>query len=145
MTDYPYKTMIEDAVTAHQDSFRRPGRGCREYPLLNRCRADFCFDIMPEGRLFIEDDDGARGVNNLIKYWMWCEDEPDIRPVHVIHILETSLPAQIKAIDFLSARMEQALVGFRYHKISIKRWQDPPEEWLDELRLTVASIAEGTP
>src|SRR6266850_4734502 len=102
MTDYPYKTKIKAAVKEWPQRFQVPELGVREYLLQNRCKADFCFVIKPKGYLFVEDDDGARGVNNLVKYWIWCSVHPEDRPVHVVHIIETSRNAQIENIRFLA-------------------------------------------
>ena len=140
MTDYPYKAKIEEAVATHADRFCVPDTGAREFPLQNHCRADFCFHIKPKGQLFIEDDDGARGLSNLVKYWIWCDDHPDERPVHFIHILETTRPAQVENIDFVGQRTEKAIPGFSFHMIKIANWQAPDEDWLPSLRRVLNAI-----
>lgn len=142
MTDY--KELIEQTVLYHADRFEVPDCGAREYLLLNRCKADFCFNIIPSGRLFIEDDDAMRGLGNLIKYWAWCELNPDALPVHVIHILETSRPAAIENIKFLGDKMEQQLPQFTYNIITLDNWQEPYDVWLPQFKDVVANIAGGS-
>lgn len=142
MTDYPYKAKIEEAVLAYPDRFSVPDGGAREYLLQNRCRADFCFTMKPQGRLFIEDDDGMRGLQNLIKFWIWCEANPSETPIHVVHILETSRPAAIQSIQFLGDKMQQQIPGFAYHVITLPDWQGPDEDWLPEIRNVLAGIAQ---
>jgi len=140
MTDYPYKTKIKAAVKEWPQRFQVPELGVREYLLQNRCKADFCFVIKPKGYLFVEDDDGARGVNNLVKYWIWCSVHPEDRPVHVVHIIETSRNAQIENIRFLAKRMQEAISGFVYHLIPIENWQVPEEVWLPTFRNCLKQI-----
>lgn len=142
MTDYPYKTKIKESILLHS-RFRVPAQGASEYRLQNRCKADFCFDMSPSGKLFIEDDDGARGVNNLIKYWIWCEDNPNERPVHLIHILEMSRPAQVENIKFLAEKVERNVPQFTFHLIALDSWQQPDESWMPRFREIVARIDEA--
>ncbi|MFC1816733.1 hypothetical protein ACFL0M_12540 [Thermodesulfobacteriota bacterium] len=142
MADYPYKAKIEEAVGAFSNKFQIPITGAREYLLQNRCKADFCFQIHPKGMLFIEDDDGARAVNNLIKYWIWTERNPGSRPIHLIHIVETSLPAQIENLKFLAKKIKKAVPDFRFHLITLANWQVPDEAWMPKFRETVEKIAE---
>jgi len=134
MTDYPYKSKIEQAVKEHSNLFSIPAAGSREFLLQDRCKADFCFIMNPNGRLFIEDDDAMRGLGNLVKYWIWCEAHPLERPVHVIHILETSRSAAIKEIRFLGDKMQEQIIGFTYHMITIPNWQIADEDWLPQFR-----------
>jgi len=146
MTDYPYKAAIENSVAAFSNCFQPPEGGPREYSLANRCRADFCYNIIPKGRLFIEDDDGARAVNNLIKYWIWCEQNLEDRPAHLIHIVETTRPAQIRNIKFLERKMRQHITRFQFHLLPIDNWQVPDNVWVPKLQQILAQIAkEGVP
>lgn len=110
-----------------------PSSRIREYPLHGRCRADFRFNIISGGCLFIEDDDGARGLSNLVKYWIWCDEHPEDRPVHVIHILETSRPVSIHHIEFIGKKMEEQIPSFYYYIIKIPNWQIPDENWIPKI------------
>jgi len=92
--------------------------------------------------LFVEDDDGARGVNNLIKYWIWCVANPSVKAVHLVHILETSRPAQVISIKFLAEKMQDVVRGFKYHLITISSWQVPVDSWLPELNEKLKGISE---
>jgi|GEM_PF-4436520 len=65
MTDYPYKSKIEDVINEDTDKFIRPNKGHTEFAIEANCKADFAYMINPNGMLFIEDDDGVRVVNNL--------------------------------------------------------------------------------
>ena len=140
MRDYPYKAKIETAVNEWSQWFQIPEQGAREYLLQNRCKADFCFHIGLKGHLFIEDDDGVRGLNNLIKYWIWCLHNPEDRPIHVVHILETSRPAQIANIRFLGERMQESICDLQYHMVLIENWQVSDEEWLPAFRQCLMQI-----
>ena len=134
-----YKKEIVDCVLKNP-VLAEPSSGSREFPLQNRCRADFCFNIKPAGRLFIEDDDGARAVNNLIKYWIWCEQNPSEMPVHLVHIVEGSSPAQLKNSLFLAEKIKKSVERFSYHLIEIKNWQVPSGEWIPLLDAYVQKI-----
>ena len=140
MTEHAYKAEIEEAVGAHSNRFEVPEEGAREYLLQNRCKADFCFHIKPQGQLFIEDDDSARGLNNLIKYWIWCEDHPDVGPVHLIHILDTTRPAQVTNIKFLARKMENGIPAINFHIVKTPNWEVPTEQWLPDLRKILAGL-----
>ena len=88
-----YKDEIEKRVRLSKpDFFIEPEEGSREYPLGildNIGQADFCWQFGQDGRLFIEDEDdnSQRALNNLIKYWRWCDQNPKIGPIVLIHIL----------------------------------------------------------
>lgn len=142
MSDYPYKIKIEECVMEWPELFSAAEPRAREFHLGNRCRADFCFRIKPNGYLFIEDDDGVRGLSNLVKYWMWCLEKPE-RPVHFIHILEQSRSAELAKIAFIVDKMHDSLSGFQYHEIFIKNWQVSDELWLPELRKHLKYIVES--
>lgn len=142
MTDYPYKSKIEEAVATFPRRFLTLSSGPREYLLQNKCKADFCFPMSPRGILFVEDDDAARAINNLIKYWIWAEKHPDYQPIHLIHIVETSRPAQVENLKFLAGKMQQFVSNFTFHLITLDNWQLPDETWLPRFRETVKKIAE---
>ena len=140
MAEYPYKSKIEDAVISIAERFAPPSKPIREYPLQNKCRADFCFNIIGGGRLFIEDDDASRGLSNLVKYWIWCELNANERPVYVIHIIETSSPASIANIEFIGKKMEKQIENFHYHMITIPNWSVQVETWLPNLIKVLENI-----
>jgi hypothetical protein len=108
-----------------------------------RCRADFCYTIQPTGRLFIEDDDSARAVSNLIKYWQWCERHPGEARVALVHIVESRNPAQLVHCRFLAERMKKDLEPrFRYFLVEIHNWSVPDEQWLPHLRAVLKEVAD---
>lgn len=145
---YVYQDRILQMVQSPDFSscFVAPAEGPMEFYLdisSPPCRADFCYSIVPQGRLFIEDDDGARAVNNLVKYWEWCVKHDKERPVHLIHIVEKSSPGQLVHCRFLAKRMEDDLrPNFHYHLIEIKNWSVPYDTWLPAVREVLQQIAE---
>lgn len=137
----PHKKAIRAAVADFHQSFTSP---TVEHVLEDNCRADFRFSMRPAGVLFVEDDDAARAINNLIKYWPWIEKNPDTGPWHLVHVIESSRPAQLKNLQFLAQKMEAAVPGFRFHLITIKSWSEAVETWLPQLRRTIELIAHET-
>jgi len=128
------------AVNELPQRFHVPQNGAREYLLEDRCKADFCFKIKPQGCLFIEDDDAQRASSNLVKYWIWCAAHRENRPVHVIHIVSPKRSAYVKNVQFLGKRMEESIPDFKYHLISIESWHAPDEVWLPDFRRCLKQI-----
>ncbi len=142
-----YKTAIMELVedSDRRGLFKKPNQGVMEYPLLlssGSARADFCYEIGSRGRLFIEDEDAPKALNNLMKYWRWCADHPGMRPVHLIHVIGTDQSIFVDHCRFLRPRIEDDLKanGFRYHIVTLDcHWSDTdlwlPEVWavLDEI------------
>ena len=143
-----YKREIAQLVEAPSwgGLFRVPAAGsAREYPLVlpdGTGKADFCYDLGQSGKLFIEDDDDARALANLVKYWRWCLEHPEQRPVHLVHIIGAVSGLQIGHCCFLKTRMERDLAkhGFRYHLITIDGW-DAPEKCLPKLREVLDAVS----
>lgn len=50
--------------------------------------------------------DGIRAVNNLIKCGMSAWQHPHHRPIHVIHIVETSRLARVENLKLLAHKMQ---------------------------------------
>lgn len=100
--------------------------GVRESPLIGRCKADFCYELKPSGKLFIEDNDPQRAVNNLIKYWEWCLKYPSERPILLIHIIGTKNMSKrnvyFEHCEFLKERMEKDLQQLNYYIVPITDW-----------------------
>ncbi|WNM56381.1 hypothetical protein [Candidatus Nitrospira allomarina] len=150
---YPYKNEIHNLVKddCWSGFFRDPEKSPREFPLrLSDCigRADFCYEFEESGKLFIEDDDAPRAINNLIKYWRWCLEHHEERPIVLIHIIGDMGGIQIDHCQFLKTRMEKDLTKskFRYHIIQIEgkanAWATP-ESWLAEVRKILSEIASN--
>jgi len=136
-----YKRAISDLVEdpAWRGVFRRPDLGVMEHPLAlsNRSgRADFCYELGGGGRLFIEDEDAPRALNNLLKYWRWCADNPGLNPVHLIHVIGTADSVFVDHCRFLQPRIQEDLKtnGFRYHIVTLDCHWTEAERWLPEVR-----------
>lgn len=101
-----------------------------------QCRADFCYHIPPSGRLFIEDDDTPRGLNNLVKYWRWSCLNKNLHPVYLVHILNTDEGVWANHCRFVGKRMEDELGRdrFRYVPMSVKGDWHAHEKWLPDLK-----------
>jgi hypothetical protein len=110
-----------------------------------QCRADFCYYIRPSGRLFIEDDDSPRGLNNLVKYWRWSRLNEDIHPVYLVHILNTDRGVWANHCKFIGMRMEEEMgrKKFRYLPMSVdNKWHDH-ETWLPHLKNILDEVSQA--
>jgi len=148
-TPASYKEQIMNLLqdSSWQGLYKAPQSRVKEYVLTmpyGTCYADFCYELGSTGKLFIEDDDAARALNNLVKYWEWCISHPDQRPVHLIHIIGEDNGACIDHCKFLKERMERELVrnDFNYHIITIGREWHAPEKWLFKLKEVLTQIAK---
>jgi hypothetical protein len=108
------------------------------------CYADFCYELGSSGKLFIEDDEAATALNNLVKYWEWSLSHTDQRPIHLIHIIGKDNAACIDHCKFLKVRMENELANsdFHYHIMTINREWHTPEKWLPKLSDILVKIAK---
>lgn len=147
--DNPYKAeiirLLEDASWG--GFFKVPVSRVREYQLtLERgrpCLADFCYELSPAGKLFIEDDEAQTALNNLVKYWRWCLQHPEERPVHLVHIIGAASGAWIDHCGFVAERMQNELTGFHYHPMTVNRQYANHEAWIPELKKILTRIVEG--
>ena len=127
--------------------FKVPSSGAREYPLTsqdgNSCRADFCYELRPTGKVFIEDDEAPTALNNLVKYWRWCLHHPEEHPVHLVHIIGADSGAGIEHCKFLESRMKKELAGntFQYHIMTVSGQWSAHEKWLPRLKEVLSEIA----
>lgn len=153
MPTYEYhqrlRELVEDACW--NGRFRPPAaQGPREYPLDDRCRADFCYDLSPAGKLFIEDDGPNTALSNLIKYWPWCVARPEVKVAHLIHIIgDRGESVYLKHCDFVSKKMRADLqrigLRFEYRLIKMSGYQEwhEPDKWLPEVRAVLEEISRG--
>lgn len=148
-----YKEAIEKRVQlAGGHFFEMPPTGIREYPLKipgHTGLADFCWHFGTSGRLFIEDEDNSsqRALNNLVKYWLWCDENPNFGPIGLIHIVGSENRLNVKNAYFLGKKMEEALNSrpFFYHvvpNVISGEWHNPKAAWLTELEQTVKKILD---
>ena len=150
MSTYEYKARLRELIedTCWNGRFSSPSRRPREYPLDDRCAADFCYDVLPSGKLFVEDDDPQRALSNLIKYWPWCTRRPKIKLTYLIHIIgDHGESVHLKQCNFVAEKMREDLSGmglhFEYRQIQIgggPEWQEP-DKWLPRVRAVLADIA----
>lgn len=145
--DQPYKTGIANLIegSCWNAFFSKPSSGAREYPLKmppRTCYADFCYDFGTAGKLFIEDDDAERGLNNLVKYWRWCLLNPGQQPVHLIHIIGADNGVCLDHCLFIKERMEKELESncFKYHILTINKQWHAFEGWLPKLKEILTRI-----
>jgi len=106
---YLYKNMIAKLVEDNcwGGLFRAPQSGAEEYPLDlsgSGGRADYCYEFEESGKLFIEDDDAPRALNNIIKYWRWCLEHSQQHPIVLIHVIGFLGGIQIDHCQFLKSR-----------------------------------------
>ncbi len=135
-----YKEEIEGRVNL---VFALPQVGIREYQLNisnNTGLADFCWNFGEHGRLFIEDEDdnSQRGLNNLIKYWRWCDQNPGPGPIVLIHVLGKENILNVQNIRFLGDRMVIALSEHQFYYRVVTGFvgneqHNPNAEWLNKL------------
>lgn len=149
---HEYKKRLDELVRdlCWNGRFSSPSQGPTEYLLDDDgCKADFCYDILPFGKLFIEDDDPARTLSNLIKYWPWASRRPETRLVYLIHIIgDSGESVYLKHCEFVAAKMRSDLLNvgcrFEYRQIRIDGgpgWHQP-DRWLPEVRRVLARIAQ---
>lgn len=154
MATYEYHSRLRELIEnpCWNGRFRPPSQGPREYPLDDRCAADFCYDVSPSGKLFVEDDDPPRALSNLIKYWPWCARRPETKVTYLVHIIgDPGESVHLKQCDFVSKKMREDLsrmgVRFEYRQIKMRggpEWQEA-DKWLPRVRAVLADIAhEGT-
>lgn len=145
-----YKIAISGLVE-HRDwegFFRTPDLGVMEHPLFlsdRSGRADFCYEIGDRGRLFVEDDDAPKTLNNLMTYWRWCAANPDVRPVHLIHVIGSNSGVFVEHCRFLKPRIEADLERnlFQYHIVAHDfQWREP-QRWLPEIRAVLGAIRQS--
>ncbi len=112
----------------------------REYPLgiqgrPRRFLADFAFRLPEGGWVFIEDDDAARALHNVAKYWMWMEDQDVSGVVHLVHLIG---PGARELPRFMGELVERANPRFRHHVVEVERWED--EAWQDDLATIIERV-----
>ena len=133
--------------------FKVPAGGTpREFPLENRCRADFGYEF-PLGRLFIEDDNANTAMSNLVKYEVWCAARPTIKTVYLIHII--GVPGQsrflgeaISRSNEIKARLQPLGIRFEYRHVvhvGYGEWHNPKAKWLSEVRSLLETIVHDNP
>jgi hypothetical protein len=146
-----YQDEIEKRIQyGGNDFFRKPVEGIQQYPLIissSTGRADFCWEFGATGRLFVEDEDdqSQRALNNLVKYWAWCDQNPDFGPVYLIHILGHENTLNVKNARFIGHKMELLLnsMPFQYHSITHSgsaNWHNIDADWLQILQNIVVEI-----
>ena len=151
MPTYEYHSRLRELVEdrSWNGRFRSSSpSGPREYPLDDRCAADFCYDLPPAGRLFIEDDDPSRALSNLIKYWPWCTARPTIKVVYLVHIIgDRGHSVHLKQCDFVAEKMREDLsrigIRFEYRQLRIAgsvEWHEP-HKWLPKVRAVLEDVA----
>lgn len=145
--DQPYKAHITNMMedSCWNGVFKKPLSGAREYPLLltsSVCYADFCYELSSSGKLFIEDDDATRGLNNLVKYCRWCLLNLDQQSNHLIHIIGADNGACLEHCKFIKVRREMELVtnGIKYHIMTIDKNWHTPDMWLANLKEALTRI-----
>jgi len=134
----------EDEIIKRVDSaygvFRPPTIGVKEYPLLlyrRTGKADFCFEFAKTGLLFIEaeDDPAQRALNNLVKYWRWCKENPKFQPVYVISICGPE-NMNTDSCLFVKEKIEKDIAYFKCHLIThggADNWHKADADWLKKL------------
>lgn len=98
-------------------------------------RADWAFAVPSGGWLFIEDDDAARSLHNLTKYWMWLDATGQEGRVDLIHLVG---PGQHAITEFTARMAEAAHPAFHYHLVEVPAWSDTA--WITELAATLERI-----
>src|SRR5438067_123308 len=107
MPNYEYHNCLGQLVEEPfwKGRFQPLSKSPREYLLDDRCATDFCYDLSPSRKLFIEDDDPSRALSNLIKYWPWCCARPDIKAAYLIHIIaDRGESVHLKQCKFVSEK-----------------------------------------
>lgn len=117
----------------------------REYPLVagddgRHFRADWAFHLVGGGRLFIEDDDAARALHNVTKYWMWMSARDVRERVHLVHLVG---PGASDLAEFVGRRIQAERGSFRYYLLRVADWDDA-DTWTTALARVLDSLAEPT-
>lgn len=140
-----YKHDLEVLIDSFGKYFIKPSSGAREKTLAingKNVYADFSYDIKNGGKLFIEDDDAPRALNNLIKYWRWCFMNEKYKPIHLIHIIGELDSIYIDHCRFLKEHIENELSRnqFHYHLITHNNQWSNPDKWLLKIKYTIEEI-----
>jgi hypothetical protein len=145
-----YKDEIERRVHLPKPGFFINPPKVREYPLYiqnNTGHADFCWYFRKNGKLFVEDEDdgSSRALNNLVKYWRWCDENPDSGPILLIHILGKEQRLNVHNARFLGNKMETVFGSRPFYYRAVTGFvgndqHDPNARWLNDLESCVRAI-----
>ena len=127
------------AAERYGAALRVPKRGARAYPLPvggRTYRADFAYRLPDDAWLFVEDDDAARAVANVAKYWRWLDAAPAGTRAHLVHLIGPRGPGAIELASFVSEQVPASLLDYR--PIAVEDWHGGA--WLDALTRTLDAV-----